>query len=218
MKTVEMLIWFAVLLIISCSSPDTAGTQTGNPATIGLTYAMKSDGSGARSLRSSTGEVSAVTITEAYLAVSEVRLETSDDALSFRDETPFLLKFSSTGTTGWLDSVSSFVGKTFEEVEIRFDPVESGGEIPLDSVVLVKGYVNDDPLQTFRFTASFTEKIRFRNSFEISSEEAVVQLSVNLSSWFYDADKGEYFDPRSEDNRSAIEGLIKTSFDSEVIQ
>lgn len=218
MKTIHILVWAALLLLIACSSNDTAGTQTGNPATIGLTYAMNSSTSATRFSRGSGSIVSSVTITEAYLAVSEVRIESGDDAVSFRSEIPFILTFDSSGNSGWLDSAVSKVGAGFEEMEVRLDPMESAGTVPEDSTVLVKGYVNGDPLQVFRFTAAFTEKIRFRNSIEISGEEVTLQLNVDLDSWFYNSDKEEWFDPRSDDNRSDIEGLIKDSFDAALFQ
>lgn len=200
-----------LIILFSCSDTETVGTQTGNPATVSLYYALDTETSSYKR-RSEDSLVSKIDIEEVIIVISEVRLESDTDSLSFRKEEPYFLALTDKGVTTFLDSAVSTVGSSFEELELRIRKIDSHPDDTAltDNSIVVRGTVNDG--EPFLFTSALSENIRIENPLDIESISSTITLTFDILSWFSDSASGSFLDPREKDNFSEIESQIKKSF------
>jgi len=164
-----------------------------------------------------------VTITSVRIVIDEVELESSvGDTLDFELEQPFIKDLMAGSGTQVIQTVQVPAG-SYKELEIEIDELNpkdgavytANPELQGRSV-LVRGYV-DTPADTFRFVSDLEEEQEQEFEPPIVLDEnspaTNIVLTLNMDLWFVD-EKGNFLDPRLQENKSAIEGNIKNSIDA----
>lgn len=164
-----------------------------------------------------------VTITSARVVIAEIELKSSvGDSLDFELEEPFVKDLVVGSTLHEIETIQVPPG-SFKELEIELDELkaEHGSAFTANPKlqnhsILIKGYLNDTPSDTFEFTSDLEEEQEQEFEPPIvlddSSTSTNIVLTINMDTWFVD-ENGNFIDPRAPENKSAIEENIKNSID-----
>jgi len=208
-----------VLFTIGCSSnPASSNGDLGS-----IKISVKANTAGSSSAKIGSVQSGLVTITSAHIAIEKIRFDsTIDDTLNFRFRSPFVRDLALDTNLNVIETVQVPFG-TYKESRITIadlDPEDGDvfNQFPelQDNSIVIKGYLNDDPLQAFTFATDFTEQQKRQFSpplvLDASSPSTSVVLSIDMSAWFVDQN-GNLLDPRSLNNASDIEDNIKASIE-----
>ncbi len=164
-----------------------------------------------------------VTITSARVVIDKVKLKSSiGDSLDFKLKEPFVKDLVVGATLHEIETIQT-PGGSFKELEIELDELkaEDGSVFTANPElqnrsILVKGYLNDTPSDTFEFSSDLEEEQEQEFEPPIvlddSSTATNIVLTIDMDTWFVDGN-GNFIDPRAPENRSAIEENIKNSID-----
>ncbi|MBN2591647.1 MAG: hypothetical protein JXA96_17405 [Sedimentisphaerales bacterium] len=205
-----------LIFVMGCSTNnDVAVTQTGNPTQVSLM--IKADTSGATqgvSLPKRT--VTGITIESAYIVVKKVEMEPVDgtEIVLFQGQNPYIVELLPDGGSGLVDTTHVNGVNTYESVEVEFGPfsvLDSTVQLPdtllKTNSVLVRGYVNSNPLDSFVFASNIAGDFEFPLDSALmiaDSTGANILVSLKVYEWFTDS-VGNTLDPRDVANRSSIE-------------
>jgi hypothetical protein len=166
---------------------------------------------------------SLATITSARVVIEEIEFESSlGDTFDFELEQPFVQDLIMGSILNEIETIEVPFG-SYKESEIEIDELdpEDGAvysqnpELQGRSIV-VKGYLNGDPNNTFMFTSDLEEEQEreFEPPLVLNESEpsTSIVLAIDMGMWLVDGD-GNLLDPSFESNRSMIEGNIKASID-----
>ncbi len=208
----------APVLFAACSS--NPSSSNGNNA---IKISIRSASTSSTVQKATQPSDTTVTLTSVRLVIDEIEFESDiGDTLDFDLEEPFVRDLVVGPTVQEIKTVSVPPG-TYKKLEIEIDDLHPRDGIVYtnnpdlqDLSILVKGFLNDDPTNTFQFASDLDEEQEqeFEPAITIDEDTPAtnVVLSVNMNSWFVDRD-GTFLDPRLIQNRSAIEGNIKNSID-----
>ncbi len=164
-----------------------------------------------------------VTITSARVVIEKIRFESIvDDTLDFRFRQPFVRDLALNNAANVIETVQVPFG-TYKESEIEIDDLEpEDGDVYQQNPelqqrsILIKGFLNGDPNQTFVFASHLSEEQEREFDPPLVLDENTpntsVVLFINMDSWFVDRD-GNLLDPRAPANFSVIEDNIKASIE-----
>ena len=212
------LLFVTSLIITACSS--NPNSSSGSAVKLSVKGIGNAGGSAVQSLQVNAANV---TITSVRIVIDEVELESSvGDTLDFELEQPFIKDLMAGSGTQVIQTVQVPAG-SYKELEIEIDELNpkdgavytANPELQGRSV-LVRGYV-DTPADTFRFVSDLEEEQEQEFEPPIVLDEnspaTNIVLTLNMDLWFVD-EKGNFLDPRLQENKSAIEGNIKNSIDA----
>lgn len=212
-RIVMILAGVSLLSHVSCSDNPTSPV----PTTGTIKISIKSVGAG-------LGKASSLaTITSARVVIEEIEFESSlGDTLDFELEQPFVQDLIMGSTLHEIETVEVPFG-SYKESEIEIDDLDpEDGAVYTQNPelqgrsILVKGYLNGDPNNTFMFTSDLEEEQEreFEPPLVLNESEpsTSIVLAIDMGMWLVDGD-GNLLDPSFESNRSMIEGNIKASID-----
>ena len=212
LKRVFMIL-AGVLLVsqISCSDNPTSPA----PTTGTIKISIKSLGNGLGKANS------LATLTSARVVIERIRFDSSiDDTLDFRFQKPFIQDLMPGNSLHEIETIQVPFG-IYDKTRIDIDDLDPGdGAVYTqnpdlqDRSVLVQGYLNGDPNETFTFASALMEdQVREFSPplvLDESSPSTNIVLAIDMGMWFVDKN-GIALDPRSGSNKSLIEGNIKAS-------
>ncbi len=169
-------------------------------------------------------QADSVTITSVRFVIDEIELESSlGDSLDFELEQPFVRDLMLSAGLQEIETVPVPAG-SYKELEVEIDelnasdgPVYTANPELQDRSILVKGFFNNTPSDTFQFATDLEEE--FEQEFDPpividgTTPATNIVVTININSWFFD-ENGNLLDPRLPQNQSAIEGNIKKSIDA----
>lgn len=206
---------------ISCSDSPSSSTPTAG--TIKISIKAVNNGTPSSLSKFMGQSFGPVTITSARVVIDEVEFESSlGDTLDFEFNQPFVQDLIVGSDAHVIDTIEVPFG-TYKESEIEIDDLDpEDGEVYLqnpdlqDKSILVEGFLNDNPNDTFVFTSDLSEEQE--QEFEPplvldeNSPSTNIVLTLNMDMWFVDGN-GNPLDPRLPDNKSIIENNIKDSIE-----
>ena len=112
---------------------------------------------------------------------------------------------------------------SYKETEIEIDDLDpEDGSVYTDNPelrdksILIKGYLNNNPAETFEFSSDLEaeQEREFRTPLVLNenSPSTNIVLTIDMSKWFANS-AGEFLDPTLSANREQIEKNIKASID-----
>jgi hypothetical protein len=211
-----------LLLLAACSSNnDVAVTQTGNPTQANLL--IKADtATAAQPLFLAKQGIAGFIINKAWIVLKRVEMEPvdGDEVILFNGKNPYIIELIPGGKTGLIDSIQVIGGNTYESVEIEFEPVlslDSTTEIPDELLksnsVVVRGYMNGNPLDSFVFASDIEGSFEYALDSALVTQSAInadILIKVRVYEWFSDL-TGGFLDPRAPANKEIIEENIQNS-------
>lgn len=163
----------------------------------------------------------AVTVTSARVVIGEIELENiSRDSMDFEFDEPFIEDLVSGLTINVVETFQVPFG-SYDEFEIEIDPLQARhGDVYAenpelqDLSIIVQGYLDGDPSQTFEFTSDLESELEREFDPPLVLDEATsttnVVITIDLDAWFVSGN-GDFLDPQLQSNHDAIERNIKGS-------
>ena len=209
----------AVTVILGCSNSNGPLAPTTNGGSVKISLKLNNTTAPAAAMMAA-GTVP--TITSAQVVIKKIEFKsTGGDSMDFELKQPFVQDLLTMDTLQVIQNVSIPFG-SYKGSEIKIDVLKSqdgsafsqNPELQGKSI-LVKGYLNGDPAQTFTFTSSqdVEQEVDFASPLIIdeNSPSTNVVLSINMNTWLVDSN-GNPLDPTNPQDRSKIEENIKRSF------
>jgi hypothetical protein len=216
-----LIVPVSLLALAACGNPDTAVTETGNPVKISLSCRARTEASGLSRRAADSSGISAITITQATLTISEAALESvsGEDSLSFESEIPYLVTIVPDGKAVLLDTLIVVARGYYEELRFEIEPAQStllpGLPVQMQGKsIRVEGFCDTDTTRRFVFETNMSAGIY--RSFDVpvdfgGDREHCIIIEIDMNSWFSDT-PGSLLDPRHAGNRERIESNIEQSF------
>ncbi len=216
----KQLLFALLILLLQTGCDDNPASS--NPVMGSIKISVKSTSNTAL-VKASGITVNQIKITSAQVVIEEIEFESVEgDSFDFKLKTPFVQDLLVDSTAHEIQSVQIPFG-SYKESEIEIDDLDSlhgtvytqNPELQNKSI-LVKGYLNDDPNETFVFSSDLEaeQEEEFDNPLVLdeNSPSTSIVLTISLDSWFVDGN-GNLLDPRIAGNKSQIEENIKNSID-----
>lgn len=206
------------LAILSCSNDPISSELASGTVKISI----KRIGSGVQG-KVADNTAAFITISSAQVVIEKIEFESSlGDTMDFEFEHPFVQDLMVGSNLHEIDTVRVPFG-SYSESEIEIDELDEEDEAAYtqnpqlqNKSILVTGYLNDNPNETFIFTSDLSaeQEREFEPPLVLAegSPSTNIVLTINLDTWFRDND-GNPLDPRIPNNKSIIEENIKNSFD-----
>ena len=222
LKLVILVVAGAILMTqISCSKNPTSSSST--TGTVKISIKSISGGTPASSNKVLGNTAGFVTITSARVVIDEIELESIiEDSLDFEFEEPFVKDLLVGSNIHIIETIQVPFG-SYKELEIEIDDLDQEDGVVFTQnpdlqglSILVKGYLNDDPSQTFVFTSDLDEEQEREFNpplvLDENSPSNSLVLTIDLNTWFVDSN-GNFLNPSIESNHSQIENNIKDSLE-----
>lgn len=216
-KIILTLIGIISFALLRCTDPTSPEVTEGT-----VKISLKRVGN-ITALGKSLNNAAFVTISSAQVVIEEIEFENSfGDSLDFELEEPFVKDLLVGTTLHQIETIQIPFG-SYEESEIEIDELNPSDSTTYaqnpelqDLSILVKGYLNDDPLQTFTFSSALEaeQEMEFEPPLILNeaSPTTNIVLTVNMDMWFVDS-IGNPLDPTDLSNKNQIEENIKNSID-----
>jgi len=217
----NIIILFAVGLVTAlagCSGDGPVSSSGSGSGTVKISImGMGADGQTTLA-KSFTDDIE---ITSAKVVIEKIEFENEQDtSLDFKFEQPFVQDLVTITTLEEIETVEIPFG-VYDRVKIDIDDldVEDGEVFTLNPdlqnlSVLVKGFLNSDPTQTFEFSSDLSANVdlEFDPPLEINEDvlSTNIVLGIDFANWFRGRNGG-FLDPTRAENRSEIENNIKRS-------
>jgi hypothetical protein len=219
LSRMSLLFCLIVLALQIGCSDDPASSM---PTSGSIKITLKSTGSGVFS-KVLGNTINQLNITSAQVVIEEIEFEsTVGDSFDFKLKVPFIQDLMLGSNTHEIETIQIPFG-SYKESEIEIDDLDSThGQVYTqnpelqDNSILVKGYLNNNPNETFVFSSDLEEEqekeFKAPLILDENSPSTNIVLVINMDSWFVDSN-GDLVDPNLAGNKSKIEGNIKNSID-----
>lgn len=216
------------IFLFGCSNSDVSVTQTGNPPKLSIGISIYSDTTSfyiSRDTVKRFDTINSINITSAIFVVDEIELKGTIDTIEFENDEPFIIDLALDSSTVMLDTTEAKVGQLFETIELSVSSLTSELSFSIyDSLeelrelsFLIKGFVNGDSSNVFKFESPREEDIEMNLSNPISiigNTQKNMIMVLDIDKWFIDS-TGSILNPFLLENKTQIEESILGSIHEE---